>query len=152
MCSSDLRWTSGRVLVCDGAFWSPPPSGRHQLRSPSTTAIRVGSSSCLDRARPAPSPLSPQTALDPTTSSTQDLPSPTGTVAGPPDPDALADEEAAGDGFFAATMAELGKVVWPSRQQLFSESLAVILMVSLSAAVIAAVGRFYGWLSGLVFR
>jgi preprotein translocase subunit SecE len=35
---------------------------------------------------------------------------------------------------------------------LFSESLAVILMVSLSAAVIAAVGRFFAWLSGLVFR
>jgi len=49
-------------------------------------------------------------------------------------------------------MAELGKVVWPSRQQLFSESLAVILMVVLSAAAIAAVDRFYGWLSHLVFR
>ena len=43
-------------------------------------------------------------------------------------------------------------MVWPSRQQLFSESVAVILMVALSAAAIAAIDRFYGWLSNLVFR
>jgi len=49
-------------------------------------------------------------------------------------------------------MAELGKVVWPSRQQLFSESVAVILMVALSAAAIAAIDRFFGWLSQQVFR
>ena len=55
-------------------------------------------------------------------------------------------------GFLAGTLAELGKVVWPSRQQLFSESVAVILMVALSAAAIAAIDRFYGWLSNLVFR
>ena len=55
-------------------------------------------------------------------------------------------------GFIASTLAELGKVVWPSRQQLFSESVAVILMVALSAAAIAAIDRFYGWLSHLVFR
>ena len=55
-------------------------------------------------------------------------------------------------GFAAATLAELRRVVWPSRQQLFSESVAVILMVSLSAAVIAAVDRFYGWAATQVFR
>ena len=55
-------------------------------------------------------------------------------------------------GFLAATMGELGKVVWPSRQQLFSESVAVILMVALSAAAIAAIDRFYGWVSSQVFR
>jgi preprotein translocase subunit SecE len=54
-------------------------------------------------------------------------------------------------GFTAATMAELRRVVWPSRQQLFSESVAVILMVSLSAAAIAAVDRFYGWAAAQVF-
>jgi preprotein translocase subunit SecE len=43
-------------------------------------------------------------------------------------------------------------VVWPRRQQLFSESIAVILMVSLSAAGIAAVSRFFGWASSQVFR
>ena len=54
-------------------------------------------------------------------------------------------------GFLAATMAELRKVVWPSRQQLFSESVAVILMVGLSAAAIAAIDRFYGWVAAQVF-
>ena len=56
------------------------------------------------------------------------------------------------NGFAAATLAELRKVVWPSRQQLFSESVAVILMVSLSAAAIAAIDRFYGWGANQVFR
>ncbi|MCP9850029.1 preprotein translocase subunit SecE [Cyanobium sp. Morenito 9A2] len=55
-------------------------------------------------------------------------------------------------GFAAATVEELRKVVWPSRQQLFSESVAVILMVSLSAATIAAVDRFFGWGSQQIFR
>ena len=60
--------------------------------------------------------------------------------------------EGADDGFVASTMAELRKVVWPSRQQLFSESVAVILMVTLSAFAIAAVSRFYGWASSQIFR
>ena len=55
-------------------------------------------------------------------------------------------------GFLAATVDELKLVVWPSRQQLFSESIAVILMVSLSAATIAAVSRFFGWASSQVVR
>lgn len=55
-------------------------------------------------------------------------------------------------GFLPATYEELKLVVWPSRQQLFSESVAVILMVSLSAAAIAAVSRFYGWSASQVFR
>ena len=58
----------------------------------------------------------------------------------------------ADSGFAAATVAELRRVVWPSRQQLFSESVAVILMVSLSAAAIAALDRFYGWAATQVFR
>ena len=44
-------------------------------------------------------------------------------------------------GFLVATFEELKLVVWPSRQQLFSESVAVILMVSLSAAAISALSR-----------
>ena len=52
----------------------------------------------------------------------------------------------------AATLGELSKVVWPSRQQLFSESVGVILMVALSAAAIAAIDRFYHWASLQVFR
>jgi preprotein translocase subunit SecE len=55
-------------------------------------------------------------------------------------------------GFAAATIDELRKVVWPSRQQLFSESVAVILMVGLSAAAIAAIDRLFGWASAQVFR
>ena len=54
-------------------------------------------------------------------------------------------------GFMAATLGELGKVVWPSRQQLFSESVAVILMVGLSAASIAALDRFLHWVSTNTF-
>ncbi len=55
-------------------------------------------------------------------------------------------------GFLPATLDELKLVVWPSRQQLFSESIAVILMVTLSAAAIAAVSRFYGWGAAQIFR
>ena len=55
-------------------------------------------------------------------------------------------------GFLDSTLEELKLVVWPSRQQLFSESIAVILMVTLSAASIAAVSRFYGWGASQVFR
>tara|TARA_Y100001968_G_scaffold205801_1_gene188997 strand:- start:2463 stop:2744 length:282 start_codon:yes stop_codon:yes gene_type:complete len=55
-------------------------------------------------------------------------------------------------GFFESTLEELKLVVWPTRQQLFSESIAVILMVSLSAASIAGVSRFYGWAASQIFR
>jgi preprotein translocase subunit SecE len=50
--------------------------------------------------------------------------------------DGLVAEEKAGfnpNTFVQETKDELAKVTWPSRQQLISESLAVILMVSLSA-------------------
>ena len=56
------------------------------------------------------------------------------------------------NGFLSSTFDELKLVVWPSRQQLLSESIAVILMVTLSAASIAAVSRFYGWASSQIFR
>jgi preprotein translocase subunit SecE len=68
-------------------------------------------------------------------------------------PESSAPQEAGGPaGFVAATTDELRKVVWPTRAQLFSESVAVILMVGLSAAAIAAVDRFYGWTAIQVFR
>ena len=54
-------------------------------------------------------------------------------------------------GFLGETYEELKLVVWPSRQQLFSESIAVILMVTLSAAAIAAVSRFYSWGASQIF-
>ena len=54
--------------------------------------------------------------------------------------------------FLASTFDELKLVVWPNKQQLFSESLAVIIMVSFSAAAIASVSRFYGWAASQIFR
>ena len=54
--------------------------------------------------------------------------------------------------FFSSTFDELKLVVWPNKQQLFSESLAVIIMVSFSAAAIASVSRFYGWAASQNFR
>ncbi len=54
--------------------------------------------------------------------------------------------------FLSSTIDEMKLVVWPSRQQLFSESIAVILMVTLSAVSIAVVSRFYGWASTQIFR
>ena len=54
--------------------------------------------------------------------------------------------------FLSSTIDEMKLVVWPSRQQLFSESIAVILMVTISAVSIAAVSRFYGWASTQIFR
>ncbi len=54
-------------------------------------------------------------------------------------------------GFFKETQEELKKVVWPSRQQLISESAAVLLMVSLSAALIYLVDGLFSWVSQQVF-
>jgi preprotein translocase subunit SecE len=81
---------------------------------------------------------------------TQSSTAPTGQPQQPSSEPPLASDAPAG--FVPATLAELRKVVWPSRAQLFSESVAVILMVSLSAAAIAAVDRFYGWMAVQVFR
>jgi preprotein translocase subunit SecE len=53
--------------------------------------------------------------------------------------------------FLQGTKEELDKVVWPSRQQLVSESVAVILMVTLSATIIYLVDNFFGWASKQVF-
>ena len=46
---------------------------------------------------------------------------------------------------------ELTKVIWPTRQQLVSESLAVIAMVSLSATVIYLVNNLFSWAAEIVF-
>jgi preprotein translocase subunit SecE len=75
---------------------------------------------------------------------------PTEPQANPPAPPA--GDEPATAGFVGNTVAELRKVVWPSRQQLFAESVAVILMVTLSAFAIAAIDRFYSWVNAQVFR
>ena len=47
--------------------------------------------------------------------------------------------------------AELTKVIWPSRQQLISESLAVIAMVTLSATTIYLVNNLFSWAAAKVF-
>ncbi len=54
--------------------------------------------------------------------------------------------------FLMSTLDELKLVVWPNKQQLFSESIAVIIMVTFSAAAIASVSRFYGWAASQIFR
>jgi len=53
--------------------------------------------------------------------------------------------------FLRSTYDEFRLVVWPNKQQLFSESVAVIIMVSFSAAAIASVSRFYGWAASQIF-
>lgn len=53
--------------------------------------------------------------------------------------------------FLQETKEELDKVVWPSRQQLISESLAVVLMVILSTTLIYLVDNFFAWVAGQVF-
>lgn len=87
--------------------------------------------------------------------SNSELPVPSGVLeegSAPASSEAEDQDPERSGGFLAATLAELRKVVWPSRQQLFSESIAVILMVGLSAASIAALDRFYRWVSIQVFR
>lgn len=54
-------------------------------------------------------------------------------------------------GFLEETKQELAKVVWPSRQQLVSESVAVLLMVTLVATLIYIVDQLFGWMAGKVF-
>ncbi len=53
--------------------------------------------------------------------------------------------------FFDGTKEELTKVVWPSRQQVISESVAVLLMVILSASLVYLVDNFFGWAAKQVF-
>lgn len=53
--------------------------------------------------------------------------------------------------FLEATKQELTKVVWPSRQQVISESVAVILMVILVATTIYLVDNLFTWVAGKVF-
>ena len=53
--------------------------------------------------------------------------------------------------FAIQTKEELGKVVWPSRQQLVSESAAVILMVVLVSTIIYLIDKFFAWGAERVF-
>ena len=53
--------------------------------------------------------------------------------------------------FVNETKEELAKVVWPSRQQLLSESAAVMLMVTLVATLIYLIDKIFAWGAGKVF-
>ena len=53
--------------------------------------------------------------------------------------------------FIVGSKEELSKVVWPSRQQLISESVAVISMVVLVATLIYFIDQFFAWGAGKVF-
>jgi preprotein translocase subunit SecE len=63
----------------------------------------------------------------------------------------VSQEDAKSSSFIQETREELAKIVWPSRQQLISESVAVILMVILVATVIYLVDNVFSWVSGKVF-
>jgi preprotein translocase subunit SecE len=52
---------------------------------------------------------------------------------------------------FKDTQEEFAKIVWPSRQQLISESIAVILMVTLVATIIYLVDNFFSWGASKIF-
>lgn len=53
--------------------------------------------------------------------------------------------------FLQESKEELNKVVWPSRQQLLSESAAVLLMVTLSASSIYLIDNLFSWAAKQVF-
>ena len=53
--------------------------------------------------------------------------------------------------FMQGTKEELGKVVWPTRQQLIAESVSVLLMVSLSASLIYLLDNLFRWAASKVF-
>lgn len=53
--------------------------------------------------------------------------------------------------FFKETKEELGKITWPSRQQLVSESLSVVFMVTLSAALVYLADQLFDWIALQIF-
>jgi preprotein translocase subunit SecE len=54
-------------------------------------------------------------------------------------------------GLIQDTKEELGRVTWPSRQQLISESLTVMLMVTLSAFLVYAIDQLFQTIQKAVF-
>ncbi len=54
-------------------------------------------------------------------------------------------------GFIRETREELSKIVWPSRQQLISESVAVLLLVVAFASFIYLVDQVFSWLALQLF-
>ncbi len=69
-------------------------------------------------------------------------------------PDKIEPKESGGTSaieFAVQTKEELSKVVWPSRQQLISESAAVILMVILVSTIIYLIDNFFTWGAAKIF-
>ena len=54
-------------------------------------------------------------------------------------------------GFFKGARQELDKVVWPSRQQLFSESVAVLMIVLAFASFIFLIDQAFSWIAQQIF-
>ncbi len=54
-------------------------------------------------------------------------------------------------GFFQGSREELDKVVWPGRQQLISESVAVLLIVVAFAAFVFLIDQLFSWIAQGVF-
>ncbi len=54
-------------------------------------------------------------------------------------------------GLLSDAKDEFSKIVWPTRQQLISESVAVILMVTLVATIIYLVDNFFSWGASRIF-
>ncbi len=53
--------------------------------------------------------------------------------------------------FLKESQQELAKVVWPTRQQLFSESVAILLMVVVAATLVYLLDALFGWLAARLF-
>jgi len=53
--------------------------------------------------------------------------------------------------FFKETKDEFSRITWPSRQQLLSESLSVVVMVTLSAALVYLADQLFGWIALKIF-
>ncbi|MGB3297480.1 MAG: preprotein translocase subunit SecE [Phormidesmis sp.] len=90
-------------------------------------------------------------AKTPSKASSKTNPSPKSDSAKGPQPAASESGGFSAGAFAEGTREELTKVIWPTRQQLISESAAVILMVGLSATLIYLVDKLFGWASRLVF-
>jgi preprotein translocase subunit SecE len=54
--------------------------------------------------------------------------------------------------FLQTTREELEKVVWPSRQQLLSESVAVLSIVVVFALFIYAIDKGFSWVALQIFK
>ncbi|MEN9225109.1 MAG: preprotein translocase subunit SecE [Thermostichus sp. HHBFW_bins_43] len=54
-------------------------------------------------------------------------------------------------GFVKETREELGKIVWPSRQQLISESVGVLLIVLAFASFIYLIDQAFSWIAIQLF-